>query len=69
MLDGINSQITSAEKWKGELKYRMMEIHVEEQNKEKEWKELRTVAEKNVTLNVPNWNYRGLRRRREREKA
>ena len=40
---GINSRITKVEKWITELENRMVEITATGQNKETEWKEMRTV--------------------------
>ena len=42
-LEGINSRITEAEKWIGDLEDKIMEITTAKQNKEKRMKELRTV--------------------------
>ena len=42
-LKGINSGITKVAKWITELEDRMVEITATEQNKETEWKEMRTV--------------------------
>ena len=42
-LEGINSRITEAEKCISDLEDRMGETTVTEQNKEKEWKEIKTI--------------------------
>ena len=53
-LEGINSRISEAEEWISELEDKMMEITSEEQNKVKEWKELRTVSETSgIISNAP----------------
>ena len=41
-LEGINSRITEAEEWIIDLENRMVEFTATEQNKEKEWKEMKT---------------------------
>ena len=43
ILEGVNSRINEAEKWIIELEDRIAEITAMKQNKEKEWKEMRTV--------------------------
>ena len=50
-LEGISGRITEAEEWISELEDRMVEITAVEQNKEKRWKEMRTVSETSGTLN------------------
>ena len=53
-LEGINSTRIEAEEWISELEDRMLEITAAEQNKKKEWKEMRTVLETSgTTLNAP----------------
>ena len=66
-LEGINSRLTEAEEWISELEDRMVEITAEEQNKDKEWKELQVVLETGTILNWMHQhsNYRGPRRRKE----
>ena len=55
-LEGINSRISEAEEWISELEDKMMEITSEEQNKVKEWKELRIVSETSGTIsNAPTF--------------
>ena len=50
------SRIPKAEERISELEDKMMEITSEEQNKQKEWKELRTVSETfRTTSNVPTF--------------
>ena len=41
-LEGINSRINEAEKRISDLEDKMMEFTAEEQNKKKEWKEMKT---------------------------
>ena len=41
-LEGINSRIAEAEEWISDLEDRMVEFTAMEQNKEKEWKEMKT---------------------------
>ena len=56
ILEGINNRISEAEEWISELEDKMVEITSEEQNKEKEWKELRIVSETSgTTLNTPTF--------------
>ena len=55
-LEEINSRIFEAEEWISELEDKMVEITSEEQNKEKEWKELRIVSETSGTIsNAPTF--------------
>ena len=55
-LNGINSRITEAEERISDLEDKIVEITSAEQNKEKEWKELRTVSETSgTTLNTPTF--------------
>ena len=55
-LEGINSRIPEAEERISELEYKMVEITTEEQNKVKEWKELRIVSENSGTIaNTPTF--------------
>ena len=55
-LEGINSRITEAEKWIGDLEDKIMEITTAEQNKEKRMKELRTVSDTTgTTSNTPTF--------------
>ena len=55
-LEGINSRITEKEERKSELQDKMVEIIAREQNKEKEYKEWRTVSETSgITLNAPTF--------------
>ena len=52
-LEGMNSRITEAEERIGDQEDKIVEITTTEQNKEKEWKELRTVSETSgTTLNA-----------------
>ena len=54
ILEGINTRITEAEERISDLEDRRVEITAAEQNKEKEWKELRTVSETSgTTLYAP----------------
>ena len=41
-LEGINSKISEAEEWMSEPEDRIVEITAAEQNKEKNWKEMKT---------------------------
>ena len=51
-LEGINNRITEAEEWISELEDKV----VEEQNKEKRKKELKTISETSgTTLNAPTF--------------
>ena len=43
ILEGVDSRINEAEKWITELEDRIAEITAMKQNKDKEWKETRTV--------------------------
>ena len=55
-LEEINSRIFEAEELISELEDKMVEITSEEQNKEKEWKELRIVSETSGTIsNAPTF--------------
>ena len=55
-LEGNNSRISEPEEWISELEDKMVEITSEEQNKEKEWKELRIVSETSGTIsNTPTF--------------
>ena len=55
-LEGINNRITEAERI-SELEDKTVEITAREQNKEKEWKELKTVSETSGTkLNTPTYD-------------
>ena len=55
-LEGINSRITEAEERISDLEDQIVEITTAEQNKEKKWKELRTVSETSgITLNAPTF--------------
>ena len=55
-LEGINSRITETEEWISDLEYRMVEITAMEQNKEKQWKKLKTTWETSgKTLNGPTF--------------
>ena len=69
-LEGINCRITEAEEWISDLENRMVEFTAAEQNKEKRMKRnedsLRDLWDK---LNANHSHYRGLRRRRERERT
>ena len=63
-LEGINSRISEAEEWIGELEDKMVEITSEEQNKKKEWKEVRIVSETSGTVsNASTFKLLGPRRR------
>ena len=54
-LEGTSSRISEAE-WISELEDKMVEIISEEQNKVKEWEELRIVSETSVTIsNAPSF--------------
>ena len=55
-LEGINNRITEAEERISELEDKMVEITVEEQNKEKRMKELKTISETSgTTVNAPTF--------------
>ena len=55
-LDGIICRITVAEEWMSDLKDRMVEKSLMEQNEEKRIKEMRTVSETSgSTLNAPTF--------------
>ena len=57
-LDGINSGISEAEEWISELEDKMVDITSEEQNKLKEWKELKIVSETSGTIsNAPTFEF------------
>ena len=53
-LEGINSKISEAEERISELEEKMVEITSEEQNKVKEWKELRIVSETSSNIKCTN---------------
>ena len=48
-LEGINSRITEAEEWLSDLEDRMVEFTGMEQNKQKEWKEMKRALETSGT--------------------
>ena len=55
-LEGISGRTSELEEWISELEDKIVEITSEEQNKEKEWKELRIVSEISGTiLNAPTF--------------
>ena len=55
-LEGINSRIMEAEEWISDLEDKIVEVTTAEQNKIKEWKELRTISETSgTTLNAPTF--------------
>ena len=55
-LEGISGRTSELEEWISELEDKIVEITSEEQNKEKEWKELRTVSETSATIsNTPTF--------------
>ena len=61
-LEGTNSAITEEEDRISEVEYRMVEIN--EAEREKELKEMRTTSETTGTkLNAPTFNHRNSRRR------
>ena len=69
-LEGINSKISEAEKWISELEDKMVEITSEEQNKIKEWKELRTVSETSGTISkAPTFELEGSRKKKRKRKG
>ena len=69
-LEGINSRVTEAEEWISDLEDKIVEITTTDRIKKKEGKELRTVSETSgTTLIHQHSNYRGLRRRTEKERV
>ena len=57
-LEGINSRISEAEEWISELEDKMVDITSEEQNKLKEWKELKIVSETSGSIsNAPTFEF------------
>ena len=50
ILEGINIRLSEAEEWVGDLEDKMVEITAEEQNKVKDWKELKIVLEMSETI-------------------
>ena len=66
ILEGINSRISEAEEQISELEDKMVAITSEEQNKVKRMKRTETSG---TLSNAATSNYRGLRRRGEKEKV
>ena len=67
-LEGINSKISEAEEWNSELEDKMVEITSEEQNKVKRMKRTEESL-RELCDNIKHSNYRGPRRRREKERV
>ena len=69
-LKGINSRISETEEQINEVEDKIVEITTEEQNKVKEWKELRIVSENSGTIaNKQTFELQEFRRRREKERV
>ena len=68
-LEGINSRISEAEERISELEDKMVEITSEKQNKAKRVKRTDSLRDSGTISNAPTFEYRGPRRRREKERV
>ena len=69
-LEGINSRISEAEEWISELEDKMVDITSEEQNKLKEWKELKTVSETSGKIsNAPRFELQRSQKKKSKRKG
>ena len=68
-LEGINSRITEAEEWISDLEDKIVEVATAEQNKEKRMQRIEDIL-RDLWDNIKHThsNYRGPRRRREKER-